>query len=452
MDCLSCDSVEPMWNLNQASRVFRPMPVVRLTSRFVETATLPQSGVAEYWDDTLPGFGLRIWSGGSKAWTILYRVGGGRSGHKRRLTIGRFPSMSLADARLDAKRRLADISRGEDPALDRSESRLAETVAVFANKYVQSLQSKERKTWASTEQRFQNDVLPIIGKMKPCDVRKVHIRAVIEKIVARGSKGQANRVFDDIHAMFSWIARDYDDVLESPPTYAMRRPFATNARQRLLSASEVQIIWHLTTEKQAAHGKSRMGNDYVQERRIVSPGIELVLKLLLLTGQRSSEVSQALQSEFNLLEQVWTIPAERSKNGREHRVPLSSQAICIVRRAYELASHSSSLFPAPFKRKFQNSDDAITHTSPNHALRRILNHRGMDAACVHDFRRFVASGISELGFPNEVIAAVLNHSPQGVTARHYNMHKFESEKRAALMAWSQRLDEIVGAHSIDNNN
>jgi len=168
----------------------------------------------------------------------------------------------------------------------------------------------------------------------------------------------------------------------------------------------------------------------------MSEGSRLALKLMLGTAQRKGEVVSAPKSEFDLEAKVWTIPAERAKNGLAHRVPLSPLALEIIQEAMTAAGDSPWLFPSPFK------DKPIIPTAVDHALRKNLPKLGLENLCPHDLRRTAASLITGLEFNRLIVSKILNHVETGVTAV-YDRHGYDDEKRMALDAWSRKLEAII---------
>lgn len=417
------------------------MPRVSLNARFCESVR-PDSRLVEYCDAATPGLCLRVTPGGAKTWTLRYRPGGGRQCQQRRLRIGPFPAVSLAEARTAARDHVAAIAKGADPAAERDARRAGNDMQAFATMWVTSLRERGRHSSDTQQGILDRDVLPVIGRMKPADIRRAQVRQILDRVKARGVRTQANRTFEVVRALFRWIGREFDDVLDADPTFGMTKPFDEQPRDRLLTDDELHAVWHALKIRRKVMGRSRAGRRFSAEKALVTEPVQIALKLLILTGQRSSEVTQAQKSEFDLEAAVWTLPATRTKAGRRHTVPLSTQACDLAARATELAEGSPWIFPAPFTTR-KRLGGPMSATACNHALARVLTVTEITDLRVHDFRRLVASGLARLGFGDDVIAAVLNHSPQGVTARHYNHHRYEVEKRRALEAWASCVDELV---------
>jgi integrase len=163
------------------------------------------------------------------------------------------------------------------------------------------------------------------------------------------------------------------------------------------------------------------------------PGTALALKLQLVTAQRRGEVISMRWEDVS--DDIWTIPAEHSKNGLPHRVPLSPLALELLGEAKQLAE-SPWVFPG------LKPTAHLGGNSVNHALQHSREVLKLSDLTPHDLRRTAATYLAGLRVPRLVIAKILNHSERGVTAV-YDRHSYDEEKRQALDAWSQRLHAIV---------
>jgi integrase len=221
----------------------------------------------------------------------------------------------------------------------------------------------------------------------------------------------------------------------------VRAPAKENQRDRVLSADEIRTLWN---------GLDDAG---------MTPAIKLALKLQLVSAQRKGEIVGAAFSEFDLEGKTWEIPAERSKNGIAHKVPLSPLALTLIEEALSLAGDSLWLFPSP------RGDGHIDPRAVNHALRRACmppEQRpksarysqapaiGVEGVVPHDLRRSAASGMTALGINRLVVSKILNHVESSVTAI-YDRYAYDAEKRHALEAWASHLESILtGKPKADN--
>jgi integrase len=194
----------------------------------------------------------------------------------------------------------------------------------------------------------------------------------------------------------------------------VKRVAPERQRDRVLSEDEIRGLWKALDKEDAV--------------------IAAVFRLRLLTAQRGGEVLGANWAEMDLPTGWWTIPAERSKNGLAHRVPLSPQAVKVLKSLRSLTGDSPWVFPSPKK-----ESASIAHAQK--AIERIVERSGVDFRG-HDLRRTAASLMVGAGVPRLVVSKILNHVETGVTAV-YDRHSYDLEKRAALDFWGKRLEAII---------
>src|SRR5262249_34845011 len=162
------------------------------------------------------------------------------------------------------------------------------------------------RTAHDTEQRLRRDVIDVIGELKLEKLHRRDAHRIIDRVMDRGAPQSASRVFADFRSMVRWgVARGY---LDSNPLDAVPAPGASEPRSRVLDDDEIRALWSAWPE-------------------VLGKQHELVLKLCLTTAQRVGEVTGMTTDELDLKNHIWTIPAERTKNGYEHKVPLSELAV-----------------------------------------------------------------------------------------------------------------------------
>jgi integrase len=374
---------------------------MKLTDRSV-AALKPKAHRYEVWDGQ--GFGVRVTPRGTKSWIWLYR----HKGKPRRLTLGNYPALGLADARL----RLAEERKKLDAGLDPGEiivqakraERQAETVAELAECYLEGWARKHKRSAGEDERTLRKDVFPAWGSRKAKDIKRKDVIALLDRIEGRGAPIQANRTLAVIRKMFNWAM--------------VRPPGKETQRDRVLSPSEIACFW-------AGLNEARM-----------SETVRLALRLQLATAQRRGEVIGAEWKEFDFDESVWTIPGEKSKNRLPHRVPLSPFALRLLDLVKANAGHSHWLFPSP------RGDKPITGRAVDHAVRNNREIIGIENVTPHDLRRTAASHMTSMGISRLTVSKLLNHAESGVTAV-YDRHSYDAEKRQALEAWGRRLEKIV---------
>ncbi|HKF63625.1 MAG TPA: tyrosine-type recombinase/integrase [Dongiaceae bacterium] len=390
------------------------MPIVKLTARSVARLKPPGTGQTDYWDDSLPGFGLRVSAGGRRAWVLLYRHGT----LKRRLTLGPYPDLPLSAARDKARDHLREVAHGRDPAAEKAAGRKAETFEELAENYLERYAKKRKRSWRTDELALARDLLPRFATVKATAVTRRDINRLLDSIVDRGAPIQANRTLGILRRIYSWgIERD---IVAVNPCQGIRAPGEEKARDRVLAEDELRAVWNALAPEPAP--------------------IAAMFKLRLLTAQRGGEVATIRLRDLDLAGGWWTIPGELSKNGLAHRVPLAPQAIAIIEeacRAVALAKAGDWLFPSPI------ADGPLVNLW--RAVARIRKRSGVDFR-PHDLRRTAASLMTGMGISRLTVSKILNHVESNITAV-YDRHSYDAEKRQALEAWAARVEQIVSGRT-----
>jgi integrase len=384
---------------------------VTLTSRSLPKLVAPAGGQVDYFDKEVPGFGLRVSANGARSWIVLYR----RHGKKRRVTLGPENALSLADARAKAKDMLARVRLGEDPAAERRAAREATTFSELVAAYTK---------YAATKMRSRREEERMLAKYPPASWRdfpakELHrrdIRELVEGIAAEGAPIMANRVLACFHRVFNFGIRR--ELVETNPCAMIERPGTEKSRDRVLSADELRRVW-----------KALDGED---------AGNAALFKLFLFTAQRGYELRTMRWEDLDLDTGWWTIPAERAKNGKAHRVPLAPPVVAILRELEAVANESGERRPFVFTSPRAKDGHRTTLTK---AAKRLREASGVDFI-PHDIRRTVASHLASVGVQRLTISKLLNHAERGITAV-YERHSYDAEKQAALNAWAVRLEQIV---------
>jgi integrase len=365
----------------------------------------------DYWDESLPGFGLRITPDGQRTWTVMYRFGG----RKRRYTLGAYPTLSLADARKLAREAQRSVRLGMDPASAKKAERLADSFAELAEHYLERYAKPRKKSWREDARIIANKLNPSFGKIRAQDVMRGDVRVLLEKIAERAPI-DANRTLATCRKLYNWAISQ--DLVEANPCAHIAAPGHEHRRDRVLSDDEVCTVW----------------KDLENEE----PRMAAIMRLRLITAQRGGEVAAMERNELDLAGGWWTIPAQKVKNGLAHRVPLTALAIKILERAVAEPGGSSYVFPAPLsKGKAPTSKFDLTKTTE-----RIRGRTGIKDLTAHDLRRTAASRMTSMGIPRLTVSKILNHVEPGVTAV-YDRHSYDREKREALEQWALRLRIIV---------
>ena len=352
-----------------------------------------------------PGLALRVSETGSKSWTVLYR----HRGRLRRLTLGSAAVLTLADARERARKALIAARDGADPALDKRQGRKAETIGDLAQEYIERYAKRRKRSWKADDRMLRKEILPHWKHRAIVDITRRDVRLLVQAIAERGVPILANRTTALLSKLFRFALDD--ELIETSPAVAIRRPAPERQRDRVLTEDEIRTLW-------AAWEALR-------------PKMGAFFKLRLLTAQRGGEVVNMRTQHVDLSGGWWTIPDDHSKNGLSHRVPLTETAIALITGLKpEKPAEEDEYILVGARGKRQQAEAAATFTVPDF--------RG------HDLRRTAASYMASGGVPRLVIGKILNHAERDITAV-YDRHSYDAEKQTALAWWDTKLCSIVRA-------
>ncbi|MER9936131.1 tyrosine-type recombinase/integrase [Mesorhizobium sp. M0088] len=424
------------------------MPKLELTDKFCQAAKAGSGRKADYFDTTVKGLVLRVSAGGQKTWFAVY----GPPNKRQWLKLGSYPETPLGTdkgARQKAKDTRASVQDGGDPVAAKKAHAASMTVSDLVESYL-TRRASSRRSVDEIARRLRKNVSGYdadgkkvekassgcIGEVKLADLHRRDITKAIDAVKDRGATVEANRVFEDIRAMIRW-ARGRGD-LDSNLTEGMARPTETVERDRVLTADEIKTMWATLPEANMRESTRR------------------ILRLCLVTGQRVGEIAGMLRGELDLTRGLWTIPARRAKNGRDHVVPLCEMAIRIIGDQIADVNALSGrkgravtpfVFPGPGARA------AVTGASVPKAVKReeitkrgVATILGIAPWTPHDLRRSAATGMEEIGISPFVVGHVLNHvsvTKSTVTSRVYARYDYMREKREALDLWADRLAAII---------
>jgi integrase len=369
------------------------------------------------------GLYLVIQPSGAKSWAYRYRVGG----KSRKLTLGSFPTIDVAKARSLCSAAALKTKSGGDPALERKiEATADDTFEKVARLFVERYSRPKNRTWTQSARWLGlapgdgddlvltgNGAIAKLGGRKIGTIQRADIIRLLDELVDQGSPISANRMLAALRKMFNWAEVRYG--LTSNPCHRVEMPGSETARDRILTDDELAAVYR-AAGKQGSH-------------------FESVIKLLILTGQRRSEVAGMEWRELDLPEKLWKLPRGRVKNDSGHEVPLSAQALSIIEAVPRLAGRTlvfTTRLGKPvsgFWRVKEELDEAS----------------GVEGWTIHDLRRTVASGMARLGVQLPVIEKILNHTSgtfRGVVGV-YQRHSYADEKRAALHLWGAHVARLV---------
>ncbi|MGP5891720.1 tyrosine-type recombinase/integrase [Pseudomonas aeruginosa] len=367
------------------------------------------------------GLYLEIRLTGTKLWRLRYRI----DGKENVFAIGGYPEIGLADAR-DAREKAKPLIRqGIHPSHNRQAERLANSAAnantfeAVAREWIK----KKAPSWTpyylrQVERFMAADVFPFVGKLPIRNVSAAHLLEILNRIEGRGAATVALLVRQWSSAVFRYAVATLR--ADADPAAALK-----GAIQR----PRVQHHKPLTRDQIAEFSKAL--EQYGGYRATV-----IALRLMLLTFVRTVELRKAEWNEFDLDRAEWRIPGERMKMREPHIVPLSSQAVELLR---ELATHTGGrrqLFP-----NLRNPSECMTATTLNRALERMgFNGKDSIGFSAHGFRATASTMLNEMGYRADVIERQLAHAERNKVRASYNQAEYLEERRQMMQAWADDID------------
>lgn len=375
----------------------------------------------------VPGFGLQVFPSGAKSWFLRLR----RGPADKFLHLGHFPPVPASAARQKAREALARWEQGIDPTLP-PPAPLGSFADLLAA-WLDHQRDAGRRSLADVERVIRANCGPLMAR--PVDtITPADLRAVLAPIHQRDARTLANRLRAHLHALWRYgIRHDHDPRtlhravrfgLTSNPVEAIPRDAqAERVGERVLTWAEVREAW--------------------RSERLSWPSRQAI-RLLLVTGARVNEIVQAPWSEFDLDAGLWTLPASRSKNRRDHVLPLPDLALELLAALRGLHPDGAWLFP------WRNAARAAKPWN-NSSLSHLVRVAGYDWT-PRDVRRTVKTLAINAGIDKAVLDRVQNHAQSDVSSRHYDRDQHLAAKRQALETWAHALsarlagDNVIALH------
>jgi integrase len=365
----------------------------RITDKLVKNLPSPSSGNKITRDDQVRGFGIRITKSGSKSFILNYHV----AGRERRYTIGSYPAWSVAAAREDAKRlkRLAD--QGVDPLDVREGNRKAPFVKDLWDRYkadhLPKLSDRSQRDQTSMWLKY---ILPEFGQTKLVNLTSEEVDR-LHRNITQHAPTRANRVLEVLRTALN-LAKRWEWIDRNPADGFQRNP--EHPRENYLSMKQLNAV---------VEALVRMPNQSAAN----------AIRLLILTGARRGEVLGAEWEDFDLNTGIWNKPSSKTKQRRAHRIPLSAEALELLKVMRSVAV-SDLLFPTA-------NDTAMQDIKrPWEWLKK---ETGIGSMRIHDIRHTFASILVSSGQNLSVIGRLLGHSQAQTTARY--SHLFDDPLRDA---------------------
>lgn len=376
----------------------------RITDVTIRSAKLPERGQYVIYDTLVKGFGLRLSQGGSRSFILVLL----RNGSKRKVTIGQFPDISLAQARDAAKTLLAKHTLTPFTPTRESLS-LGDAVQLYLATYSRH---HHRPSWTKQTEGLLQRNFSHLASRPLLHIEPREITAIIDHLLPTPSA--ANHAFAAARRFFNWaVERDYIDC---SPLSKLKPPAKEQSRDRVLTDDELTCIFSTALRHPSTFTR--------------------ILMLLIATGSRRNEIASLRWSFIDDSQQLISLPPALTKNNSSHTFPYGSVAAQTIsdtpRFTHDL------LFPARGH-----------HDRPYNGWSKAK--AAFDAMCplphytLHDLRRTYASSLAALGCPVHVLSKLLNHASGPISGVHaiYNRYSYRDEMRHAVQLWDAKLQSLL---------
>lgn len=356
---------------------------INFTKAVLNALPIPPAGSRPfYWDSKTPALAVRVFPTGTKN---FYFDRWANDKHQR-LKIGRYPDMTIDQARTYVARENAAIAMGNDPSAERARKRAELMFRELFDWYLEAHAKPRKRSWNKDVQNYRLHLDSRLGTMKVSQVTKSIIRETHVQIRQGAGPYAANRVLSLISVMFNKAIEE--ELFEGPNPAAGIRNFPEEKRERRLNQEELgRVLQELAREP------NETARDY--------------FLMLIYSGVRRSNVLAMRWEDVDLNTRVWRIP--ETKSGKPQNVPLLEAELGILRRRAREAGDSVWVFPG-------RSDNTTGHLSkPDHAWKRILDRAEVTECRIHDLRRTFGSLMADSGTSLHIVGKALHHQDPKTT-------------------------------------
>jgi integrase len=416
------------------------MPVLKRNHRAIAAVKANPSKRVRYRIEGVAGLWLDVSPSGKRTWYARYQRQIGKSRAFRWFRIGDASAIGLGQATDRAREIIADVLiRGSDPHQDRIDRKLAASSFADLFEAWYERHASPRLARAGLDRCvYDCHLRDGFAHTSVEELRRTDVGILRDQIARASGPAASNNALTLINRVLNWSVDE--GLIKYNPAARLRKAHASRPRERVLSHDEISRFWMALERMDGMTGEHMSRGE---PGRMLSFATRSILRLMLLTGQRRGEISQAEKSEFDLdgRDPVWTIPGTRTKNGLLHRLPLCPLAGEFFRLAFSASSSETQyVFASPTRLDVPIGASAVTR-----AMARLTKELGIAGASPHDLRRTVGTEMAKLGLPSHVRALILNHSPRhrSVTDAVYNRYAYDTEKRAALQLWEDTLTGIL---------
>ncbi len=370
------------------------------------------------------GLYIEVAPTGSKLWRLKFRF----NGREKRLALGAYPAVKLADARRRCDGARLQLDKGVDPCLERKRSKATQrldsenTFVRVANEFIRKREKEGMAEATAKKARwFLNLLEPTVGSLSLNEIDPHLLLTALRGIERRGRHETAKKARSFASRVFRYGVAT-GRAISDPAALLSGALIAPKPKHHAAILDQTKLAAFLKT----ADGYS-------------SPVTRLALKILPHVYLRPGELRLANWAEIDFKKAVWVIPAERAKMRRPHHVPLSATVIRLLRETHQLTGPSGFVFPASHTRRIPMSENTL-----NAALRRM----GFDKtqATAHGFRATASTFLNESGeFSADAIERALAHAPSSAVRAAYHRGEHWEERVRMANWWSEFLNGLERA-------
>ena len=406
---------------------------MKLSPDYLDKITTAQRRL-ELRDDDEPGLSFRVASTGAKSWSVRYVTS---AGEHRRKSLGRYPDVGLARARVLARKAKGSIAEKIDivglakEAKQEAERKKLERMDILTDNYFADAvrgvhrtraRAKSGRTIEEEKEYWERDVKPVFGKRPVSSITRREILAFIDRMTRR-SPGAGRHCHTLIRQLMSYAV--LKEVIDANPALNVPTIEAV-PRNHFLNDNDLRAVWQALRDPDT---KARL-----------SLAMSLLLRMALIAPLRVSEVAGMRWNEIDRAAKLWIIPAKRMKGKRFHVMPLSDMALNILDIAETEIANAEYVFPSP-RNKLPFEANAASR-----AMRRLTTRQKITPATPHDFRRTAMTNLTSverIGVSRFIAKQLLAHKDNDMTGKHYDMNDYLAEKRFAANAWAVLLQSII---------
>ena len=365
------------------------------------------------------GLYVEVFPTGGVVWRFRYRL----AGKQEKLTLGKYPALTLRNARIKRDEAAQAAAMGSSPALQKQLAKVAATdattVADFGERFFREVVAKDRQDVSIPRRYFDKAIVPAIGTKAVREVTTEDVRAIIWRKKDEGFDAAAGEIRGVLKRLFDFALTAGLVTLNPVLALPMRHVHKAKSRERTLSPEEVRTFLVAVFESN------------------IRRQFKIGLHLILLTMVRKSELLLARWEHVDFDRAEWHIPVEHSKTGKPHIVYLSHQSVALFKELHMLAGGSGLVMPGR-----GSLTKPFAHNAINTALKTALQGQEIPAFTIHDLRRTSSTLLHENGWQSDVVEKALNHTIGGVRGV-YNRAEYESQRREMLQFWADYVEQLM---------